>query len=56
MNERRRTASVAESWLKSRLCLSKFSFTELVLKRLCASPLVKPFFVFKGWQDEKCVY
>ena len=30
--------------------------TELVQKRRNASPLIKPFFVLNGWQDEKCVY
>ena len=57
MNERCGIASVTESLFKvSFVCLQKFSLTELVLKRRNASPLIKPFFVLKGWQDEKCVY
>ena len=56
MNERRRIASVTESAEDLVCVFQKFSFTELVLKRRSAWPLIKPFFVFKGWQDEKCVY
>ena len=33
---------------------SKFSLTELVLKRRYVSPFIKLFLQFKGWQDEKC--
>ena len=53
-NERCGIASLTES--KSRLYLLKFSLTELVIKRRNASPLIKPFFVLKRWQDEKCVF
>ena len=42
--------------IASVLYLLKFSLTELVLKRRNASPLIKPFFVLNGWQDEKCAY
>ena len=42
--------------LKSRLLCSKFSLTELVLKRRNASAFIKPFLQFEGWQDEKRVY
>ena len=34
---------------------SKFSLTELVLKRRNASAFIKPFLQFEGRQDEKCV-
>ena len=40
----------------SRLVFTKFSLTELVLKRRNASHFIKPYLQFKGWQDEKCVY
>ena len=56
MNERRRIASVTESAEDLVCVFQKFSSTELVLKRRSAFPLIKPFLVFKGWQDEKCVY
>ena len=56
MDERSGIASVTESFSsKSRLYLQKFSLTEFV-KRHNASPLIKPFSVMNGWQDEKCVY
>ena len=48
MNERRRIASVTESAEDLVCVFQKFSFTELVLKRRSACPLIKPFFVFKG--------
>lgn len=34
----------------------KILLTKLVLKRLSPSPLIKPLFILKGWQDEKCVH
>ena len=43
-NERCGIASLTEYLL---------SLTELVIKRRNASPLIKPFFVLKRWQDEK---
>ena len=56
MDERSGIASVTESLFKvSFVPLQKFSLIELV-KRHNASPLIKPFSVMNGWQDEKCVY
>ena len=56
MNERCGIPSVTESLFKVSFVFRKFSLTELVLKRRNGSPLIKPFFVLNGWQDEKCVY
>ena len=38
------------------MCSSNFSFEELVLRSLRASPLMRPFLRPGGWQDSKCVY
>lgn len=56
MNKRHRIASVTESLLKILFVFVKILLTKLVLKRLSASPLIKPLFILKGWQDEKCVH
>ena len=58
MNERRGIASVIGSLFKVSFIFVKIllQLTELVLKGRNASPLIKPFFVLNGWQDEKCVY
>ena len=54
MDERSGIASVTESLFKVSFVLTKFTLTELV-KRHNASPLIKPFSVMNGWQDEKSV-
>ena len=56
MNERRKIASVKRVFAEDLVCvyqnsslLSWFLKDEVLL-------LIKPFFVLKGWQNEKCVY
>ena len=48
MNERRRIASVTESAEDVVCVFQKFFFTELVLKRRSACPLINPFWYLKG--------
>ena len=47
MNERRRIASVTESAEDLVCVFQKFSFTELVLKRRSACPLINPFWYLR---------